>query len=165
MRGPYADPVTPVELSEKHVGLRIVAFVLLLLVGTGAMTYAVVTFINRANGWRTIEAGAVRGVSYDEEIVFEFNATNAAEIKRLQTLYKSLMERVAPLFDADNGYDGINNIYYINNHPNEQIVVDELLYSAFEEINSYNFRTVFTGPFYEEYKSLFFSSDAVIRSS
>ena len=155
--GPYVKPVTHIELSEKNVKLRFVAFILFLVIGIGALVYAAVMFFSQATGWRTIEAGAIRGHVYDREIMFEYNVSSAAEYKSLQSLYVSLLDRIAPLFDADNGYDGINNVYYINRHPNEQIVIDELLYSALEEIESYGFRTIYTGPFYEEYKGLFFS--------
>ena len=154
---PYVKPVTHIELSEKNVKLRFVAFILFLVIGVGALVYAAVMFFSQATGWRTIEAGAIRGHVYDREIVFEYNVTSSAEYKSLQSLYVSLLDRAAPLFDADNGYDGINNVYYINRHPNEQIVIDELLYSALEEIESYGFRTIYTGPFYEEYRGLFFS--------
>ncbi len=154
---PYVKPVKSIELSEKHIGLRFVAFILAIVVAVGALTFGVISLLNRGSGWRTVNGGKIRGFNYDEEIVFEYNAKDAGEFKRLQTLYSSLLDRVAPLFDADNEYEGISNICYINRHPNEQIVIDELLYSAFEVIDKYDLRSVYTGPFYEEYKNLFFS--------
>ena len=156
---PYVKPVTHIELSEKHLGLRFAAFLIFLVIGVGALAYGTLLLVRGADGWRTVEAGKIRDHIYDEEIVFEYNVTSSVEFRQLKSLYTSLLERVAPLFDAETGYEGVNNIYYINRHINEQIVVDELLYSAFEKINENGCRVVFTAPFYEEYRGAFFSPD------
>ena len=143
------------EYSGKHLVLRIIAVVVFLFIGIGSITYGIVKLVSGDKGWTTIAAGRILDNYYDGEIFLEYNVKNTATRNRLQALYKSALSRVAPLFDVYDGHEGINNIYYINRHINEQIVVDELLYSAFERINENNFRTVFTAPLFEEYSGVF----------
>ena len=154
---PYIKPVKQIELSDKHIRLRIVAVIVFLLIGVGAIVFGVVKLVNGEKGWKTVEGGKILGNYYDDTVFFEYNVKNGSDLRGVQSLYQNALARIAPLFDAYEGYEGINNIYYINRHVNEQIVVDGLLYSAFEKINENNFRTVFIAPFYDEYSGVLFA--------
>ena len=52
-------------------------------------------------------------------------------------------------------FDGVKNLYYINQHPNEEIEVEEVLYQAFSLLEKYGNRAIYLAPVYIQYKNLF----------
>ncbi|MCD8326396.1 MAG: hypothetical protein LUC90_06860, partial [Lachnospiraceae bacterium] len=55
-------------------------------------------------------------------------------------------------------YEYVNNIYYINRHVNEDIVVEPVLYEAFEQMGD-QISYLYLGPLYAEYYAVFASND------
>ena len=51
------------------------------------------------------------------------------------------------------------NIYYLNQHPNEEVVVPEALYDAFELLESYKNRNIYLAPIYMYYDDIFFCKE------
>lgn len=60
------------------------------------------------------------------------NAT--AEKKALTLLYTDSIVKAYKMFSMDESFEGITNVYDLNRHPNETMVVDDALYHAFELI-------------------------------
>ena len=63
------------------------------------------------------------------------------------------------LFHTSQGFDGVHNLYYINQHPNEEIEVDEVLYEAFAAIAKEGNRAIYLAPVYAQYSNLFGCND------
>ncbi|MCD7766355.1 MAG: hypothetical protein LUH53_07580, partial [Lachnospiraceae bacterium] len=82
-----------------------------------------------------------------------------AEKKALVSLYTSALETAWQNFHNEETYDGVYNVCYINAHPNEEIVVDDVLYNAFTLMEESGGRGLYLGPIYTEYNNLFYCSD------
>ncbi len=55
-RRPYIRPVEKVEISEKHIGRRLIAAAVFLLIGAGALAYFFVNLVRGDTGWTEITA-------------------------------------------------------------------------------------------------------------
>ncbi len=54
-RQPYVRPVEKVEISEKHIGRRLIAAAVFLLIGAGALAYFFVNLVRGDTGWTEIK--------------------------------------------------------------------------------------------------------------
>lgn len=161
---PNVKPVEKVSLSEKHVKVRLAAVVLLLLLGAGALAYGVAGWLGGESGWREIEVSSSAEMNYGEEFVFLYDigssgVSAATESRALEKLYTEASVQAYRLFNNDQLQEGVNNVYYINHHPNERITVDEALYEAFAQIQETGSRYLYLAPAYEIYDNLFYSND------
>ena len=100
----------------------------------------------------------------DDDYIFRYyvgaagvNAT--AEKKALTLLYTDSIVKVYKIFSSDESFEGITNVYDLNRHPNETMVVDDALYHAFELIAETGNRAIYLAPVYTEYDNLFFCND------
>lgn len=156
-------PVENVEISTSHVGLRIVAVVLLVLIAATAFGYAINGLFSGTDGWQQIEAD-VDDLSVATEITFMYDIgagseSATTERKAIVVIYSDACETAYQLFTPDTEYEYVFNVWYINNHPNEEIVVDEVLYSALETMVESGGRELYLGPIYAKYESLCFSDE------
>ncbi len=159
---PNVRPVIKAELSEKHLKLRFILSALFLLFGAIGISAAVKGLLTADSGWTTIEINSSAEAKNSDEISLSYDlgsgeASATAEKKELTLVYSEAMEDAFQLFNSDESYADVNNIYYINHHPNEVLEVDETLYRAFELIGRYDNRYVYLGPIYEVYDDLFYS--------
>lgn len=157
---PYVKPVEKVELSEKNLKWRIFLVVLLVMVAAGAFAYGINEMLSQESGWQEISASTGGEINCSEEFVFLYNlgasgVSATAENKVLTALYTDAAEKAYQLFHTKETFENVNNICYINQHPNEEIVVDEVLYEAFELLKEYNNRTIYLGPVYVHYDDIF----------
>ncbi len=53
---PYLEPVEKIEVSEKHIGRRVIAAAVFLLIGIGAFAYFIVGLVRGEPGWTEITA-------------------------------------------------------------------------------------------------------------
>ncbi len=160
---PHPKPVEKIELSEKHIGLRLILTVLLLLAGAGLITYAISSLFSADAGWCRIESNA-ESYHCGEDFTFLYDLgagemSAAAEKKAVTALYSDATELAFQLFTNDVEYDGVHNIYDINRHPNEVLEVDALLYNAFSLVQAYGDRSIYLAPVYARYDDLFFCTD------
>ena len=157
------NEIQKLEVSEKHVGLRFALVILLLVVGLGCIAFALIGLLGEEPGWQIVELDDQNYMDEGEFTLYydlgqgELSATE--EKRELQKVYGNEMMRVYRLFDALRSYDGINNISYINQHPNEILTVDVTLYRAFSLLETYGDRSVFLAPLQTQYRNLF-SSDS-----
>lgn len=157
-------PVKKIILPEKFPGWRLLAAILFAAVGAAALTYAFAAYFHMDSGWRTIEVPASAQANCSEEFSFQYylgdNGVSAsAEYRNIVALYTEAAVRAHRLFHNNQGFDGVHNIYYINQHPNEIIEVDEVLYQAFQTLQDYGSRWLYLGPVYAEYTNLFYCND------
>lgn len=167
---PYRPkPVEKIELSEKNTGRRLFAAAVFLLFGISVLIYALLKLLNGDPGWTQIEVNSSAGVTYGQEFVFLYDVGAAgvaapAEKRALTTVYTEAMETAYQLFSNAAGdavsVDGqVHGVRYINNHPNEIIPVDDVLYQAFGLFEKYGRRELYLGPLYEVYNNLFYCAD------
>lgn len=149
-------PVEKVELNEKHPRARILMVVLLAIVGAGFLSYAFVNFLNKDEGWSEIKASTSSELNCSGDFVFHYNLSDGTLFKELQLVYTDACVKAYRLFNIDEENDEYYNVKYINTHPNDEIEVDEVLYEAFEEIASYEDRSIYLGPVYDYYDNIFY---------
>ena len=154
---PNIRPVKHIELNEKGTKLKIILSVVFFLLGIGLLVYSLNSCMAGETGWITIEADS-NEASCASEFVFQyyFNG-DVAERKQVYTLYSNASRTAYQLFSADEAFEGVHNIYYINCHPNEIITVDEVLYQAFSTLEKYENRDLYLAPIYRQYDSMFYS--------
>ena len=136
---PNVRPVQKVELSEKNTRQRFIAVIVLLVIASGAFMYALNGLMSNDSGWTNIEVGSSAEIHCGDDYIFRYyvgaagvNAT--AEKKALTLLYTDSIVKAYKMFSMDESFEGITNVYDLNRHPNETMVVDDALYHAFELI-------------------------------
>ena len=161
---PHLKPVEKIELSEKHIGWRIAFFILFLVIAASAFASCVGTFFSVEPGWHEIEADSAGETNCGSEFVFMYylggsGVDATAENKALKIVYTDVCEMAHKLFHNKETFEGVTNVYYINQHPNEVIEVDAGLYKAFEVIKQYENRNIYMAPVYSQYDEIFYCED------
>ncbi len=144
-----------------HGKLRIVAALFFLILSVFFITRGVLQAIKTDSGWREIEAEIVNR-SWSGDFVFQYNvgysgASASEEYKAIKALYTEAMVKCYRQFNNDKNFKGVHNVHYINEHPNEVIEVDELLYQALEKVASNGTRQLYLAPIHDEYDNIFLS--------
>lgn len=152
-------PVKKIELSDKNVKLRIIAAALFLLLGAALIAYSVNNFLSPELGWTAIETYAANSVDCSEEFVFLYNLKSAGEDKAIRTLYSEAALKAYRLFNESESFDGIINVHDINQNPNKELSVDEVLYDAFSLIDELDSRYIYLAPVYARYDDIFYCAD------
>jgi hypothetical protein len=157
---PHPKPVQKIELSEKNVKIRIVFIILFLALALAAFTSAIRGLLNVETGWDTITPQSSAELNCSSEFVFQYylggNGISAsAEKKAVTALYTDAVVTAFQMFNNDQEFDGVHNVYYINQHPGEVIEVDEVLYEAFALLEESGRRDLYLAPVYAEYENLF----------
>lgn len=158
----HPKPVEKIELSEKNIGLRFVLTAILLVVAVVSFGYGVNSLLSIDAGWTEVEVDSSAETNVANEFVFMYNLGTqedmsiTAENKAIIALYTDVMENAYKIFHDNQEFEHVNNIYYINRHPNEEIVVDDMLYNAFSLIKEYENRNIYLGPVYALYDDIFY---------
>lgn len=162
---PHPKPVEKVELSERYVGLRVVLFLVLLVVGVSAIAYGIRSFFGTKEGWTAVGTEMSAGAGAGNEFIFMYRLGSrddmsvVAENKAVTAAYAKALEHSYQLFHSNQSFENVPNIYYINQHPNQVIKVDDLLYRAFATAAEYEDRNLYLAPVYESYDDIFFCED------
>ena len=163
-----AEPVQKIELTDKNIKLRLAAAVLFLIIGASAIAYGISSFLTGEAGWREIEVNSSAGVTCGEDFVFLYEVDDQesirTQVRLVTTLYSDAAKTAYEIFNADVEVDGTANLWYINHHPNEEILVDEALYNALFQAVEDGGRWIYLGPAYSIYDNLFYmaSSDGAV---
>ncbi len=157
---PGVRPVEKIELHEGGIKKRIVLAIALLVIGLAFLGYALFSALGQEAGWTQVEPTSPSGESVASELLFLYELgvserSPTAEYKAISALYTELSAKAYRLFHADQGFADVNNLYFINSHPGQEIQVEPALYRAFEQIVRSDSRFLFAAPFYTEYKNLF----------
>ncbi len=161
---PYVPKVEKVELSEKNVGPRVILVVLLLAIGLTAIGYGMNALLSKEPGWQEIEADSRGDANCAQDFVFLYQlgvsgVSATAEHKALIMVYTEACEQAYELFHSRQSFEGVNNVYYMNRHPNEEIVVDPVLYQAFEQLQVMENRYLYLAPVWVQYDDIFVCTD------
>mgnify|MGYP000016570579 FL=1 len=143
-------PVQKVWLSEKNVGRRILLVVLLLAIGSGFLVYGFMNFLHGDSGWREISVKAGADLNCGEDFTLKYNVgasgvSAGGEAKALSLLYTDAAVKGYRLFNIDESFEDVTNLYDINQHPNEVLTVDPVLYDALKKVSDANCREIYLG--------------------
>lgn len=161
---PHLRPVEKVRLNEKYVRWRLAGVICLLFLAAGAIGYGVYQWLQVETGWREIEANASADTNCSEDFIFQYelgaSGMNAGtEYRTICSLYTDGCVTAYRLFNNDSGFDGLVNVYEINQHPNEVLQVDEALYRALELAANQESRSLYLAPVYRVYDTIFYCSE------
>jgi len=145
---PNVKPVKRIELSENHFHIRLIAVILLIALAAGAFVYGIYSYFHVDKGWTAITAEASSEINCSDDFVFLYNlgaGKNSAsdDLKQITEIYTDATVNAYRLFNVNEDFNGVKNIRYINNHPNEIIQVDSVLYNAFSLLEEYGNRYIF----------------------
>lgn len=154
-------PVTRVELTDKNRKLRLIAVVALLVIGAVGIALGFVNFLNQDTGWQPVQV-TPQERSCSESFILRYNfsgsgAEATAINRKLEAAYGEATVKAYQLFTPDESIDGVNNVYYVNHHPNEVVTVDPVLYAAFEKLEGTPY--LYLGPAYAHYYGIIYNTD------
>lgn len=158
-----------IQLSSAHSGMRMTLAVLFLALGVAAFAYGIMQLVREESGWQQISAQSSGDISCADEFVFLYDVgaggKSAKEEKRAVTsLYSDAAVTAYRLFSSDELFDGVVNVRYLNDHPNETLTVEPALYDAFAQIQAAGDRTLYLGPVSSYYDNLFYCEDSVLTA-
>lgn len=154
---PKVKPVEHIELNNKFTIVKIILAVVFFLLGIGLLVYSLNSCMAVETGWITIEADSAEA-SCSSEFVFQYYSNgDTAEHKQIYRLYSEAARTAYQLFSADEAFEGVNNIYFLNRHPNEKVTVDPVLYQAFSTLKAHGNRNIYLASVYRQYDSMFYS--------
>lgn len=156
---PNLKPVERIELSEKHVKLRFILVIVLILVGVGFLVNGLMKALSSGKGIQTIEVNTAAGLNCGSDFVFRYDLgkDNSAtvEARTLTDLYTAMSVKAYKLFSTTEYGEPIS-LGYINSHPNVRLQIDPVLYKALKLAMDKEDRHIFLGPVMELYSSVFF---------
>ena len=159
-------PITRVEISEKNKSLRVVAAILLLVIGAVGITVGIMSLLNKETGWQRVQVN-VQERNCSEQFILQYNFTGSgaeatAVNNQLQVAYGEACVKAYQLFTPDEAIEGVQNVYYVNHHPNEVVTVDPVLYGAFEKVADRPW--IYLGPAYAHYYNIIFNAEESVVS-
>lgn len=162
-REPVLPKVQKIEVSEKHVKLRVILIAVFLLIGVVALTFGVVSLLKKDTGWREIEPdSSAPALSY--EFILQYNLGSSgmsatAEYRAITEIYSKAGRELYELLDLEAEYQGVVNLYTLNHTPNCEFDVDPRLYQILERMEQSGQRYLYLQPIYTEYDGLFSSGE------
>ena len=160
---PRVKPVQKIELSEKHFNLKLILVVAFLAIGVTLIIYALMQALSTDPGWQDIEVNSSKEENCSAEFVFRYylggsGISSSKEYKQISALYTDATVKAHQLFNSEKTFDDTHNVCYINEHVNEVIEVDAVLYQAFSLLQEYDNRCLYLAPVYADYNNMFYSS-------
>ncbi len=160
-----------IQVSEKHVGLRVVFFVVAVLVAVGAFSYGISALGAKQSGYQLIEASADADAPfYNKEITFSYYLEGSSgaikrATKELVGVYTPILAAAYKQLDSSVEYAGAVSIGALNNHLGEEIGVSAELYAVLKDayartLEGRNFN-MFAGALFAEWKSVLILDDPV----
>lgn len=160
-RNPPVKPVRRVEVSNETPKWKWFLIVGLLAVGVTLIAVALTEMLTTDPGWQTISVNT-QEANCGDEFVFSYylgagEESVAVETKRVSGVYTDAAVQAYRLFHGEEGFEGIHNVYYLNNHIGEAVEVDASLYHALSLLKDN--RYLYLAPIYREYRGMFLCED------
>ena len=159
-----------IEVSDKHVPLRIVGFVLALLLAVGAFSFAVTRLGHKESGYYTVEAAEREALPYYARgITLRYHCTGGSDeikalLQGLKAAYTEALLQSYELLDAENTYPNLNNLASINEQAGSPVKLEPelftLLADAWDKTQQNRGYSMLAGPFYAEWNSVRILEDA-----
>lgn len=158
-----------IQVSEKHVGLRVVLFVVAVVVAVGAFSYGISALGAKQSGYQLIEASADSDAPfYNREISFGYYLEGSSgaikkATKELVGVYTPILTAAYKQLDSSTEYAGAVSIGALNRHLGEEVGVSAELYDVLKDayartLERRNFN-MFAGALYAEWKSVLILDD------
>ena len=143
--------------------------VLFLAIGSGFLVYGFMNFLRGDSGWREISVKAGSELNCSEDFTLKYNVgaggvSAGGEAKALSLIYTDAAVKGYRLFNIDESFDDVTNLYDINQHPNEVMTVDPVLYDALKKVSDANCREIYLGPLYASLENLCMSNDDAVAA-
>lgn len=160
---PPVKPVKHIEVTDKNRKLKLVLIVVLLALGVTLIATAITQILVTPPGWETIEVDDNADESCAGDFVFLYllgDGDQAANLEQREVtrLYSQATKEAFQIFHEERLFDGVHNVAYLNQHPNEEVEIPAVLYEAFATLEKYENRGLYLAPIYQEYIGMFLSS-------
>lgn len=157
------QPVEKIEISEKKQKLRLWSALALAAFGIVMLVISLAARLRAAEGWQEITPNTSTETHCGGDFVLLYNIDGKKEAtpqkKQLISLYTDALIDAYRIFNADSEFDGVGNLAYLNNHPNETVTVEPALYEALEKLVQADCRSLYMRPAYIQYDNLFRCKD------
>ena len=159
---PPVKPVKHIEVDDKHRKPKLILIVVLLALGVTLIATAVSQFLTTEPGWETIKAGGTPNETCAGDFVFLYllgdgdQAPNV-ENREVTRLYSQATKEAFQIFHEEKLFDGVHNVAYLNQHPNEEVEIPSVLYEAFAMLQKYENKALYLAPIYREYVGMVLS--------
>ena len=155
-----AGQTQEIALSEDKVKFRTALFIAAVLVAAVSFAYGVYGLFGSEPGLQEITVQSGSGASCGDSFTFYYDLgrgedSAASEKKTVRSLYSQAAADAYQLFSADREFDGCKNLWFINEHVNQEIEVDPALYDALVLLEKSGTRYHYLAPVYELYFALF----------
>ena len=154
------------ELSDKNRTVHWILIIILLVVAAVAVIVGLMSALQTTSGWQTVEASTTKLTCSDQFVLhYEYGAgerSASSESKELELLYGKAAENAWFLFYNEAGASEMTGLYALNQHPNEEITVDGVLYAALAQLKNNGTRALYLAPVYAAYDRVFYSADPII---
>lgn len=155
--GSSAPDILKIEVSDRHVKLRLIAAAIFLVISVVSLGYAVNILTGTDSGWQFISASG-DGAEYASlfALSYELGALDRSarsENREIKRIYSEACLTAGRAFDTYAVSSG--NIRALNDSPNEVVELDAVLYEALELLEQYGDRTVYLGPAFRLYENVF----------
>lgn len=161
------------EVSDKHIGLKVVLFIVFLVIAVSAFSYGVTLIGKKESGYQSISVPSssqgAEVATFAKEISFShyFEGTSNSikkEVRTLQKVYTSILYDVCRQLDAENTYEGAVSLGALNSNLGVAVSVSPELYAVLKDaysrtLEKKNFN-MFAGALYAEWKSILILDDA-----
>ena len=149
-------PVTKVELSEKHIKLRIIVVIIALVVGAVFIALGVRACVSAEKGWQQITASDSSS-SAAGGFTFMYNVGQGGmdatiERRSVTSVYTDAAAKAYRMFDNYSEGGGMSNI---NSNVGTPVEVSAELYDALAKMVEKGGRLLYYAPFFEIYERLF----------
>ncbi len=159
---PVKGPVRPfieIRLSEEHILRRVVILISSLVVAMVAFGFGIYAWLSADEGWQEITVVSTDGPTSGDAFTFYYDIgageiAATPEYKAVRALYSQACLDSWQLFSSETEVENVKNLWYLNQHINEEIMVDPALYSVLEQLTCSGMRYHFLAPMYEMYVSL-----------
>lgn len=161
-QGPTIRPPLHIELSEKHIRLRVVAIAVFAAIAVVALGFGLYKAFSTEEGWRTIEAVSDAKTTCAGELIFQYqlgasDKSATAEYKAVTRLYTDATDDAYRLFSSDE-YEGFQNLAEVNHRINQVVDVAPAVYEALQAAEASGSRYLFLAPILDQYGNLFGSA-------
>ncbi len=160
-------PVNQVEVSNKHVKLRTILFILFVVLATVFFAIALVLLLKVEPGWYSLKVDSSEYNNGDEfDFYYYFGDNDDKDYRQsVQKKYTEANVYAYNIFCDLYQIDDTKNLYYLNTHPNQEIQVPGLLYRSLKTFEDSGNRFLYYAPVRQVYNTLLTADNDDIASS
>lgn len=156
-----SDPPVPrihrIELDDTNLPLRLLGLGIAIAVAAAAFGYFVSTLVSGDPGWQEISASHTEtGITAQFSLNYFVGGSDrspSAEKKQAAAVYGDSANEAYRIL-SNEAFEGYQNVKYLNEHPNEAVTVDSLLYAALEKTVQSGNRYPYLAPIFSLYDNL-----------